>query len=98
MNSTSPGTRARSLSSRPGFKRLVAMKINGPIAPPYRGSDGGNIRGAGRERHGRIGKEMKARPGSVWDFVAKSPHLAATPRLMALRDQQALGADETGRE
>src|SRR5262245_65937859 len=48
MNSTSPGTRARSLSSRPGFKRLVAMKINGPMAPPCRGLDGGNIRVAGR--------------------------------------------------
>src|SRR6185295_3922386 len=32
-NSTRPGTRARSLSSRPGLRRFVAMKINGPCIP-----------------------------------------------------------------
>ena len=32
-NSTRPGTRTRSLSSRPGLRRFVAMKINGPCIP-----------------------------------------------------------------
>src|SRR5262249_14814528 len=35
-------------SSRPGFKRLVGMKLNGPMEPPCWGLDGGNIWVAGR--------------------------------------------------